>query len=309
MTATTIVVAQRKGGAGKTTLAAHLGVAWAAMGHAVALIDTDPQASLTHWHQRRQAREVDGRTGLGFATTTGWRAPGEILRQARDRDILLIDSPARADIEVRHVMKCAALVVVPVQPSPVDVWATLSTLELAQGEQVPALLVLNRVPARASLTAAMRAELAGYDVGLAATSIGNRVALAAAFCDGWGITECAEDSAAAAEIAALAAELSALLPASGRASQRRAAAPPPSLPDGLEFPLEKPEPGIGGLRETIRRLDGTGSGGETNDSGADVLPEPGGAALVHQAAPPSENQLLAGIAFLKRRLARRFKQG
>lgn len=309
MTATTIVVAQRKGGAGKTTLAAHLGVAWAAMGYAVALIDTDPQGSLTRWHQRREARQVDGRTDLGFAATTGWRVPGEILRRARDCDILLIDSPASADIEVRTVLKCAGLVVVPVQPSPVDVWATLPTLELAQREQVPALLVLNRVPARASLTATMRAELARYDVGLAATGIGNRVALAAAFCDGWGITECAEDSAAAAEIEALAAELSGLLPASGRASQRDAAALQPPLQDGREFPLEKPEPGIEGLKEAVRRLDGTSCGREMDGSSADVIPELGGAALAHQTAPPTENQLLAGIAFLKRRLARRLKQG
>ena len=129
MTATAIVVAQRKGGAGKTTLAAHLGVAWAAMGYAVALIDTDPQASLTQWHQRREARRIGGQTGLGFAATTGWRVPGEIRRRARNCDILLIDSPASAGIEVRTVMKCAGLVVVPVQPSPVDVWATLRTLE------------------------------------------------------------------------------------------------------------------------------------------------------------------------------------
>ena len=309
MTATTIVVAQRKGGAGKTTLAAHLGVAWAAMGYAVMLIDTDPQASLTRWHRRRKARQIEGRTDLGFTTTTGWRVPSEILRRARDCDILLIDTPASADIEVRTVMKCAALVVVPVQPSPVDVWATLSTLELAQGEQVPALLVLNRVPARASLTTAMREELSRYDVGLAATGIGNRVALAAAFCDGWGITECAEDSAAAAEIAALATELGGLLPASDRASQRHAEAPQPPLPEGLEFPLEKPEPGIAGLKETIGRLDGTSHGRATEESRGNVVPDLGGAALLHQAASPSENQLLAGIAFLKRRLARRLKQG
>ncbi|HUH86361.1 MAG TPA: ParA family partition ATPase [Stellaceae bacterium] len=311
MTATTIVVAQRKGGAGKTTLAAHLGVAWAAMGYRVALIDTDPQASLTRWHQRREARRVDGRTGLGFAATTGWRVPGEILRRARDCDILLVDSAASADIEIRHVMKCAGLVVVPVQPSPVDVWATLSTLELAQREQVPALLVLNRVPARASLTAAMREELARYDVGLAATGIGNRVAFAAAFCDGWGITECAEDSSAAAEIAALAAELSALLPSSNRRRERDGAAVQAALPDVREFSREAPERDEIGERECFATtMDETICTRTALDVAAAVTPEVGGGeTLVHPHVPLSENQLLAGIAFLKRRLARRSKQG
>jgi len=46
MAATVITVAQQKGGAGKTTLAAHLAVAWSAMGWRVALIDVDPQGSL-----------------------------------------------------------------------------------------------------------------------------------------------------------------------------------------------------------------------------------------------------------------------
>ena len=169
--ATTIVVAQSEGGAGKTTLAAHLGVAFAKLGHSVMLVDTDRQGSLMRWHQQREARGNGDGVKLEFMATTGWRLPSEILRRARESAILLVDTPPRADVEVRTVLKCADLVVVPVQPSPVDVWATLSTLEIAQSEQVPVLLVLNRVPARAALTAAMRQELARYDVGLAPTSI------------------------------------------------------------------------------------------------------------------------------------------
>jgi chromosome partitioning protein len=212
--ATTVVVAQSKGGAGKTTLAAHLGVAFAKLGHSVMLVDTDRQGSLMRWHQQREARGNGDGVKLEFMATTGWRLPSEILRRARESAILLVDTPPRADVEVRTVLKCADLVVVPVQPSPVDVWATLSTLEIAQSEQVPVLLVLNRVPARAALTAAMRQELARYDVGLAPTSISNRVALAAAFTEGSGISECAPGSAAENEILALASDLWALLPSS-----------------------------------------------------------------------------------------------
>ncbi len=187
MTATIITIAQRKGGAGKTTLAAHLGVTWANKGRVVTLIDTDPQASLAHWYQRREERLGQAGTGLGFAAVTGWRAGGEIAQRARDSEIVLIDSPANADADARAAIRCAGLVLVPVQPSPVDVWATLPTLDIARQERVPTLLVLNRVPARACLTAAMRARLATYDVGLAQSGIGNRIALAAAFAEGWGI--------------------------------------------------------------------------------------------------------------------------
>ena len=223
MAAIVIALAQRKGGAGKTTLAAHLAVSLAAMGGAIGLIDTDPQGSLAQWHQRRQERLGDGKSGISFAATTGWRCPGAILREARDRDILLVDTPASADCDVRVTIRATDLMIVPVQPSPVDVWATLPTLQLAQQERVPALLVLNRVPARACLTAAMRARLADYDVGLAAVSIGNRVALAAAFAEGFGITETARNSPAAAELAALTQTILGLLPPEALPSPKSAA--------------------------------------------------------------------------------------
>jgi chromosome partitioning protein len=213
MTAIIITIAQRKGGAGKTTLAAHLGVALAAAGRVVGLIDTDPQASLAIWHERREERLGHGETGVDFAAVTGWRAAAEIASRARDCDIVLIDSAASADIETRSAIRCAGLVLVPVQPSPVDLWATLPTLDIAEQEGVPALLVLNRVPARARLNASMRERLAEYDVGLAATGIGNRVALAAAFAEGKSVVESADASLAAGEIAALAEEVLQLLPA------------------------------------------------------------------------------------------------
>lgn len=216
-----VAVAQRKGGSGKTTLAAHLGATWAAAGHSVALIDTDPQGSLTQWYRRRAERLAPGRAGLDFAAITGWRAPGEILRYTRDHDLVLVDSPGNAEGDVRTTVRAAGLVLVPVQPSPPDVWATLATLDMAQQEGVPALLVLNRVPARASLTAAMRDRLAAYDVGLASIGIGNRIALAAAFAEGWGIGESAPGSSAASEIAALAAEVLELLPLEPPAPVRR----------------------------------------------------------------------------------------
>src|ERR1700732_4974466 len=122
MTATVIAIAQHKGGSGKTTLAAHLAVTWASVGRVVALIDTDPQASLARWHQRREDRLGRGGTGLRFAAVSSWRAAGEVARQARENEIVLLDSPANAEA-ARAAIRTADLVLIPVQPSPVDVWA------------------------------------------------------------------------------------------------------------------------------------------------------------------------------------------
>jgi len=200
-----IAIAQRKGGAGKTTLAAHLALAWAAR-QRVAVIDIDPQGSLAAWFRLRQARR-GADAAIEAAAIPGWRVAAEVERQARVNDIVLIDSAPHAETEARIAVRAASLVLVPVQPSPMDVWATRATLDLCRQERVPALLVLNRVPSRANLTAVMAAKLGELDVPVAAARIGNRVALAAALVEGRGILEAAPTSPAALEIAALAEEV------------------------------------------------------------------------------------------------------
>src|SRR5689334_11225470 len=120
MAGVVITVAQQKGGAGKTTLAAHLATAWAGAGKKIALVDIDPQASLSAWYKTREERFGPGATGIDFSQVTGWRVQGEVERRARDHDIVLIDGPPHAETEARIAVRSARLVVVPVQPSPMD---------------------------------------------------------------------------------------------------------------------------------------------------------------------------------------------
>lgn len=208
MAAKVLTVAQQKGGAGKTTLTAHLAVALTAGGREVALIDIDPQQSLTTWYRERQRLYgEDGSAGLLLNSVSGWRARAEVSRLAGDADILLIDSPPHAETEARIAVRSADLVIVPVQPSPMDVWATRPTLELAQQEGVPALLVLNRVPPRANLTDEMVAEVKKLGGKIARTKIGNRVAYAGALAEGCAVGETHPSSRAAQEIARLAREV------------------------------------------------------------------------------------------------------
>jgi len=104
-------------------------------------------------------------------------------------------------------VRVADLVVVPVQPSPMDLWATQATLDLAKQEKTAVLLVLNRVPPRANLADVMEQAASKLGVKLAKTKLGNRVALAAALLEGRGIAEVSPSSAAGREIAALAKEI------------------------------------------------------------------------------------------------------
>ncbi|MGF1610143.1 MAG: ParA family partition ATPase [Kiloniellales bacterium] len=207
MAARIITIAQQKGGAGKTTLAAHLAVAMSAGRRSVALVDIDPQQSLTQWYRLREARLGANGAGLRLSQISGWRVQAEVERLAAAHDVLLIDSPPHAETEAKIAIRCADLVVVPVQPSPMDVWATRPTLALAQQEKVPALLVLNRVPPRANLTGEMLAALAELGAGLANTRIGNRIAFASALAEGRGVAEVQPGGQATVEIRALAREL------------------------------------------------------------------------------------------------------
>jgi len=207
MSAKVITVAQQKGGAGKTTLVAHLASLWSGARKSVAVVDIDPQGSLAAWYAAREDRFGEDDTGLTFSAVTGWRTANEVERLARDHDVVLVDSPPHAETEAKIAVRASSLVLVPVQPSPMDVWATRPTLALAKGEKRQALLVLTRVPPRARLTEAMLDEVKKFDAGVARSRVGNRVAFATTLLSGRGVSEAASGSPAAKEMANLAREV------------------------------------------------------------------------------------------------------
>jgi chromosome partitioning protein len=189
MKATVFTVAQHKGGAGKTTLAAHLAVSWLTAGRSVALVDIDPQGSLTAWYRRRLMALGERAGRLHLSHASGWRVRSEVEGLSRSYDVIIVDSPPQDGPDTRLAMRLASLVVVPVQPSPLDVWATRPTLDLTQQEKVASMMVLNRVPARARLTGAMVEEIAKLSSPVARAWIGNRTAFAATLAAGIGVAD------------------------------------------------------------------------------------------------------------------------
>jgi chromosome partitioning protein len=207
MPGSVITIAQQKGGAGKTTLAVQLGVAWAAAGQRVAMLDIDPQASLFAWFGERRRRLGDQAGGLVVQGLSGWRLGSELRRFRSEFDLVLVDSPPHAETEARTAIREADLVLVPCQPHALDVWATAPTLELAAREGTRALLVLNRVPPRARAADAARDDIRQRGWPVAASGLGNRQAFAASIGEGRGVAEAAPRSPAGEEVAALAAEV------------------------------------------------------------------------------------------------------
>jgi chromosome partitioning protein len=204
--ATVITVAQQKGGAGKTTLAANLAAALAPK-RRVALLDIDPQKSLTRWHELRKARNGQA-ASLTFSEISGWRLRNELDRLRREHEILLIDSPPQIDTDAKFAVRGADLVLVPVQPSPPDIWAAEGTLKLAASEGRDARLVLNRAPSASRLREAVEADMTARKLPTLKSALGNRTGFASAFAQGLGVTEAAPRSTAAAELRSLLEEIS-----------------------------------------------------------------------------------------------------
>ena len=203
--AVVITVAQQKGGSGKTTLAANLAAVLAPRWRA-AVLDIDPQHSLQRWHALRTARNP-APAAITFSDLAGWRLAAELDRLQREHDVVIVDSPPQVDTDARRAIRGANLVVVPVQPSPPDIWAAEGTLKLAAEERRPACLVLNRVPTGTRLRDTTDRELRARGLVVLPASLGNRAAFSHAFAEGLGVTEAAPRSMAATEMRALAAAI------------------------------------------------------------------------------------------------------
>jgi chromosome partitioning protein len=180
----TIVFNSRKGGSGKTTLSAHLAVEAERVGDGpVFLIDTDPQGTLTMWHQKRVA-ETPQRIEISFA-----RLPAALSKlKTLDAAFCLIDTPPTRDQRLESLFALADLTVVPIRPSAADLWAASDTVAHLKAHGHPFLFVLNQVKTRSVLTAQAASVLAHYGP-VASTHVTDRVAYAAAINDGLSATE------------------------------------------------------------------------------------------------------------------------
>jgi len=210
-----VALLNQKGGVGKTTLALHLAGQWASEGKRVTVIDADPQGSALDWSEQR-AREGHPRLFgvVGLARDTLHREAPEL---ARDVDHVVIDGPPRVAGLMRSALLATDVVLIPVQPSPLDGWASAEMLSLL-GEariyrpELAARFVLNRCSARTVIARETAAALADHDPPVLAAAIGQRIGFAEAAQSGRLASELGHAQIAASEIAALAAAISGILP-------------------------------------------------------------------------------------------------
>ncbi|MCA1396957.1 ParA family partition ATPase [Bradyrhizobium sp. BRP56] len=210
-----VALLNQKGGVGRTTLALHLAGEWALRGRRVTLIDADPQGSALDWSKQRARENVSRLFGVvGLARDTLHRDTPQIARTADD---VVIDGPPRAAGLMRSALLAADLVLIPVQPSPLDGWASAEMLSLLREAriyrpQLTARFVLNRCDARSVIARETTEVLADHEPPALISTIGQRVVFADAARSGRLVFELAEGSAGAREIAALAAEVARIVP-------------------------------------------------------------------------------------------------
>ncbi len=127
-----ISLLNQKGGVGKTTLAFHLATALALRGRRVLLVDADPQGSALDWAASRQGALLVPAVGLPTKTLH----KDIQTHHALNYDDIVIDGPPRVNELARAAIMAADIVLIPVQPSPYDVWAAKEIIELQQGKRV-----------------------------------------------------------------------------------------------------------------------------------------------------------------------------
>lgn len=200
-----IGVLSQKGGVGKTTIAVNLAATFAKSGQRVLLVDADPQGSALQWSAARDADPLF--SVVGMAKSTLHRELPDI---AKDYDIVVIDGAPRVNELGRAAILASDLVLIPVQPSPYDIWAAAETVRLIQEaqqfkENLEGVFVINRKIANTAIGRDVTDALSQFDtIPVLPTALHQRVIYAESAGQGLSVIEVDPKGEAAREIGALA---------------------------------------------------------------------------------------------------------
>ena len=201
-----IGVCNQKGGAGKTTFATSLAAFYSLEGARVLLVDADPQGSSLAWSSARDLDPLFPVIGMAKATLHK-----DLPAVARNYDVTIIDGAPRVEALGRAAIIASDLIVIPVQPSPYDIWAAADTVDLVNEARtfkanLKCVFAINRKIANTAISRSASKALAGFGIPVL-RGLTQRVIFAESAGRGMAVMELEPDSMASKEIARLAADI------------------------------------------------------------------------------------------------------
>jgi chromosome partitioning protein len=192
-----------KGGSGKTTATINISTSLVKAGHSVAVVDTDPQMSLTNWNSA-------GKAAFDVFTADSEKDVYQVRKDLKGYDFVVIDGAGSLSVITSAAVMVSDLVIIPVTPSPLDFSAAgsvVTVLEaMSQSRNVPARFLITRKIDQAKMLGVLKSSISDTGLGLLKTAISQRQSYVKSVLDGESVFD-TQDGAAKGEIEILTKEI------------------------------------------------------------------------------------------------------
>ena len=201
-----ISLVNRKGGVGKTTVAINLCACIPRRNRSALLVDADPQGSVLQW------QSIEDNIAFDVKPHPMPLSPKDIETFSKGYDHVVIDSPPALGDIIRSVLEVSDFTIVPIGPSPLDIWSSNETVALINetrehNRNLEAKLLICRKIPRTRIGREAREAMEVYNLAIFETEISQRIAYVQSLISGVSVLQYAPNSEASIEIKSLCEEV------------------------------------------------------------------------------------------------------